>query len=102
MTISLPWGKEQADYVAGLLRDRAQSRVDLARDIGGGSLVKGFRSDLAANAIMIEGLVADLRAACAMEHDTGPVAEVTEERGEDLAGEEDLRDNGGGPGGLDA
>lgn len=94
MTISVPWGREEADYVAALLRFRAQGKVDMALFLKGGSLIKDLRSDLAADAIRIEGLATDLLG-----------AEVTNERGEDdLAGTTDGcgRDGSPGPGGGDA
>lgn len=84
MTITLPWGREEADYVAALLRERAQGKVEMAAILQGGSILRDLRSDLGTQAVMIEGMVTDLL------H-----AEVTNEReddlGEDSAGYPDLQ-----------
>lgn len=91
MTVTLPWDETQAAYVAALLREEAQRKVASAVCLKGDSLVKGLRSDLAGQAIMIDGMATDL-----------VEAEVTNERGEDDLGEQEVRPDDRDPGGLDA
>lgn len=93
MTVTVPWSQSQVDYVAALLHDRAKGKVEMAAIFKGGSVIKDLRSDLAADAITIEGMATDLEGAV-----------VTDERGEDdLAedstdghGPDDSPDSGGG------
>lgn len=97
MTVTLPWDATQTAYVAALLREEAQRKVDSAACLQGDSLVKGLRANLAGQAIMIDGMATDLSE-----------AEVTNEREDDL-GEEDCgrpaghgSDDGLGSTGMDA
>jgi hypothetical protein len=58
--IALPWSETEAAYVAAVLHEQAQGKVEMASLIRPGSLVKELRADLADQAIRIEGLVTDL------------------------------------------